>query len=149
MSDKRRDLIRALRELRNPRPPDTSRRHQDARNRILQATVDLVLANGWSGLTMDAIAAKARVSKATIYRWWPSKGAVLFDAVASDGFEWPAFPDTGEFAKDLAGALRNVVAELSEESFGRLMKALLAGAQEDEHLARELDAHLSAGLELK
>lgn len=144
MSDKRRAVLRALRELQNPTPPDPSRRRLDARIRILQATIELVLARGWSELTMDAIAARARVGKSTIYRWWPSKGAVLFDAVVADGFKWPAFPDTGDFAKDLAAAVRNLVAEFSEDSFDQLMRALLAGAQEDEHLAKELDAHLSA-----
>jgi AcrR family transcriptional regulator len=104
----------------------------------------LVLADGWSKLTMNAIATRARVGKSTIYRWWPSKGAVLFDAAVGDGFRWPAFPDTGDFARDLAGAVRNLVAEFSEDYFGRLMRALLAGAQEDEHLAKALDDHLSA-----
>jgi AcrR family transcriptional regulator len=144
MSDKRRAVLRALRELQNPQPPDASRRHREAETRILQATIELVLADGWSKLTMDAIATRARVGKSTIYRWWPSKGAVLLDAVVADGFRWPAFPDTGDFARDLASAVRNLVAEFSEDSFGRLMRALLAGAQEDEHLAKELDAHLSA-----
>lgn len=142
MSDRRRAVLRALRELQNPQPPDVERRRQDSRLRILEATLDLILANGWCGLTMEAIAARARVSKTTIYRWWPSKGAVLFDAVAADGFSWPAFPDTGDFEKDLVSAIRNLVVEFSEPSFGQLMRAIIAGAQEDENLARELDAHL-------
>jgi AcrR family transcriptional regulator len=144
MSQKRRAVLRALRELHNPQPPDTTRRHLEVRNRILQATIELVLINGWSNLTMDGIAERARVGKSTIYRWWPSKGAVLFDAVVADGFVWPAFPDTGDFTRDLAGALRNLVAEFAEESFSRLMRALLAGAQEDQYLAKGLDDHLSA-----
>jgi AcrR family transcriptional regulator len=143
MSEKRRAVLRALRELQNPQPLDPTR-HLDARIRILQVTVELVLANGWSDLTMEAIAKRARVGKSTIYRWWPSRGAVLFDAVVADGFSWPGFPDTGDFAKDLTGALRNLVAEFCEESFSQLMRALLAGAQEDEHLAKELDEQLSA-----
>lgn len=144
MSEKRRSIIRVLRELQHPHVPASARRQQEARARILDATLELVLADGWHGLTMDGIARRAKVSKATIYRWWPSKGAVLFSAAVADGFVWPAFPDTGDFRADVVGAINNLVSEFSEPSFGQVMRAMLAGAPEDEHLASRLDAHLNA-----
>lgn len=144
MSEKKRAILRTLRELQYPYVPASARRHQEARSRILDATLELVLAEGWHGLTVDGIALRAKVSKSTIYRWWPSKGAVLFSAAVADGFVWPAFPNTDDLGSDVAGAVNNLISEFSEPSFGQVMRAMLAGAPEDEHLARKLDAHLSA-----
>ena len=105
----------------------------------------MVLTEGWQGLTIEGIAARARVGKQTIYRWWPSKGAVLFEAVMADGFVWPGFPETDDLLADLKAATRNLVSEYSQPSFDSLMRALLAGAQEDRELSRRLDAYLTEG----
>ncbi|HMU25813.1 MAG TPA: TetR/AcrR family transcriptional regulator [Solirubrobacterales bacterium] len=133
------EIIRALRELQNPRIPDEGRRDLAARDAILDSTVELVLSEGWEALTIEGIANRARVSKQTIYRWWKSKGAVLMDAVLANGFKWPAIPDTGDFEADLKGGLRSLVGEFSDASFDSLLRALLIGAQEDGKLSAELD----------
>ena len=65
----------------SPSPPDASRRSSAARQSILKAARELVLRVGYAQLTIEGIAAKAGVGKQTIYRWWPSKGAVVFEAV--------------------------------------------------------------------
>ncbi|WTW93562.1 TetR/AcrR family transcriptional regulator [Streptomycetaceae bacterium NBC_01309] len=60
--------------------PNAARRSQASRRAILTAAFDLAGEIGYAKLSIEAIAARAGVGKQTIYRWWPSKGAVLFDA---------------------------------------------------------------------
>ncbi|MDQ5895651.1 MAG: hypothetical protein QG596_1912 [Actinomycetota bacterium] len=143
MNEKKIGIRRRLRELEQPRLPDEDRRSERSLDAILNATIELVLSNGWQGLTIDGIAARAKVGKQTIYRWWPSKGAVLFDAAMAGGFAWPDFPETDDFQADLRSAVRNLVAEFSQPSFSALMRVLLVGAQEDRELARKVDGFIS------
>src|ERR687891_660297 len=98
--------------------PDSSRRNPTSRRAILAAALDLVREVGYAKLSIEGIAARAGVGKQTIYRWWPSKGAVLFDAFltlseSQDG-EVEALPDTGDLEADLKLVLRATVAELNE-----------------------------------
>ena len=72
-------------------PADTSRRpgrprSERARQAILRAAADLLLDEGTAQVSMDAVAERAGVSKATIYRWWPSKERLALDAL----LEWAA-----------------------------------------------------------
>jgi len=116
------------------------RRSEEARNAILNAARKLVLKSGFAALSMEGIAAQAGVGKQTIYRWWPSKGAVVFDALLneSDGDAGGALPDTGDFARDLRTMLRATVDALSEPSRDALFRALAADAQSDPGMAQEM-----------
>src|SRR5882672_1171471 len=74
-------------------------RDQDVRRRILAAALALLSKHGIGALTMEAIAADARVSKQTIYNWWPSRGTVALDAMteyARNVIEAPAEGAVGE-----------------------------------------------------
>ena len=64
-----------------PRPHTGRRRNAAARDAILDATFELLRAQGASGVTIDAIAEAAGVGRQTIYRWWPTKGAVVAEAM--------------------------------------------------------------------
>ena len=133
-----------------PRPPDPSRRSERSRQAILTAAVELVGEVGYARLTMEAIAARAGVGKQTIYRWWPSKGAVVLDAfVALTGGEQPqALPDTGNLEADLKEVLRATVHGLREPHFERPARALTAESQLDPELSRQfVDAVLRPNLE--
>ena len=67
---------------------------------ICQATLDLLAEIGYDNLTMDAVAARAHASKATIYRRWPGKAALVVDALQrSKGSSIQ--PDTGSLVGDL------------------------------------------------
>lgn len=64
-----------------PKPPDTQRRSERSRVAILTAALDLCAEHGYGNVTVEAIAARAGAGKKTIYRWWPSKGAVVLEAI--------------------------------------------------------------------
>ena len=98
--------------------PNATRRSQPARRAILAAALDQVAEVGYAQLSIEGIAAAAGVGKQTIYRWWPSKGAVLLDSLLAlsegqDG-EVMALPDTGDLEADLKLVLRATVDELTD-----------------------------------
>ena len=118
---------------------DSSRRNPAARRAILAAALDLVREVGYAKLSIEGIAARAGVGKQTIYRWWPSKGAVLFDAFltlseSQDG-EVEALPDTGDLEADLKLVLRATVAELNDPRYEEPMRALSTEIAHDPALA--------------
>src|SRR5271163_2666215 len=83
-----------------PAPAAVSRapgrpRSEEARKAILQSTLDLLKRSGFSDLSIESIAAHAGVGKATVYRWWPNKAALIADAFASSTTRKLHFPDTG------------------------------------------------------
>jgi len=125
----------------SPSPPDASRRSSTARQSILKAARELVLSVGYSQLTIEGIAAKAGVGKQTIYRWWPSKGAVVFEAfLAAEGGAGtaPDLPDTGNIERDLKTVLRATVEELCDPSFDAAFRGMAAEIQGDTELAKQL-----------
>lgn len=134
------------------RQPDPARRNARSRAAILAASLRLVGEVGYARLTIEAIAARAGVGKQTIYRWWPSKAAVLLDAFTDGaGEEGPeaAVPDTGDLAADLRAVLRATADEFSDPAFEAPYRALAVAGAQDAELAREFEARLTdAGTEL-
>lgn len=118
------------------RPRDESR---DAV--ILAATLAVLSDVGYDRLTIDAVAAKAKASKATVYRRWPNKAALVVDAlhtlkpVSIPGEEAPClFPDTGSLRGDLLAGLQKIATKLSTDE-GKLMAAVMTAATRDPELA--------------
>lgn len=109
-------------------------RDEVAKTRILEAALKLLEQTGFANTTCDAIAEKAGASKATIYRWWPNKAAVLMEALREAvALELP-LPDTGSLCEDVHLQLRNFVALLTGRR-GRIFKAFIAAAQNDPEVA--------------
>jgi AcrR family transcriptional regulator len=122
-----------------PRRPHTGRRRNDAAQAaILDATFRLLSAPGTEPLTIDAIAAEAGVGRQTIYRWWPSKGAVVADALARHAQAVVPGRDTGSFTGDLAAFFTDSFAGLESEVLADRLRQIVAEAQHDEHVARVL-----------
>lgn len=119
--------------------PDASRRSETARRAILTAALDLVGKVGYAKLTIEGIATAAGVGKQTIYRWWPSKGAILFDAflALTTDVQDGALPDTGDLAADLKLVLRATVDELADPAFDLPMRALHIEVVHDAALAAD------------
>jgi AcrR family transcriptional regulator len=122
-----------------PRRPHTGRRRNDAAEAaILDATFRLLSGPGTEALTIDAIAAEAGVGRQTIYRWWPSKGAVVADALARHARVVVPERDTGSFTGDLAAFFTDSFAGLENEGLANRLRQIVAEAQHDEHVARVL-----------
>jgi AcrR family transcriptional regulator len=101
---------------------------------ILTATRDLLAASGYERLTIEAIAAQAGVSKQTIYRWWPSKAAIVAEAVLAGVIieAHPTPPDTGDIARDLQLWLDGVVSGYADPKALALTRALAAASAESQ-----------------
>jgi AcrR family transcriptional regulator len=120
-------------------------RSERATAAILGAARELLEERGLKRLSVDAIAARAGVSKATIYRWWPSKAAVVMDAfLAGTGPRMP-FPDTGSAREDLRRQLRSVIRLFNEPRTRDPFVALIAESQHDPELASALRERFIAG----
>jgi len=113
-------------------------RSERARKAILEAASELLLARGLSAVSMDAVAERAGVSKATIYRWWPTKETLALDALYT---EWAAARphprDTGSLRGDLLSMLRPWARLAGSRPYGRVVAALLTEAQTDPVFAAE------------
>jgi AcrR family transcriptional regulator len=107
-------------------------RSEKARAAILGAAAELLLARGLGAVSMDAVAERAGVSKATIYRWWPTKETLALDALHH---EWsavrPRARETGVLRTDLLALLRPWVRLIGKRPYGRVIAALIAEAQTD------------------
>lgn len=113
-------------------------RSEKAHQAILAAAMDLLLDRGLHAMSMDDVARRAGVSKATIYRWWPSKERLALDALAS---EWAATPpaaerDTGSLRGDLLARFRPWVRQLNRKPFARVVAGLVAEAQTSPEFAK-------------
>jgi AcrR family transcriptional regulator len=117
-----------------PRGPG---RPRDARadGAILDATLRLVGSVGLGGLTMDAVAATAGVSKATIYRRWASKEALVLDAWMAC-FTDDTIPDTGSLERDLVTILGGLRDNITKGLLARVLPQMVAASQVNEELAR-------------
>ncbi|MGW0435726.1 TetR/AcrR family transcriptional regulator [Micromonospora sp. NPDC003197] len=135
------------------RRPSSSRRSEASRQAILTAAFELVGEVGYAKLSIEGIAARAGVGKQTIYRWWPSKGAVLFDAflaLSAGNDEQQGLPDTGDLEADLKLVLRSTVIELNDPRYDEPMRALTTEILHDPALAASYAERLDAPMkELK
>jgi AcrR family transcriptional regulator len=121
------------------RRPHTGRRRNDAaKDAILDAAFRLLSDPDVDGVTIDAVAAEAGVGRQTIYRWWPSKGAVVADALARHAQAIVPERQTGSFAGDLEAFLVDSFAGLQNEALAGRLRQIVAAAQQDEHVARVL-----------
>ena len=111
-------------------------RSEKARTAILDAATELLLEQGLEAVSMDEVAERAGVSKATIYRWWPSKETLALDALYH---EWdtapPEPPDTGSLRGDLLALLRPWIRRVRARPYGRVVAELVAEAQTDPEFA--------------
>jgi len=105
---------------------------------ILRTTLELLAECGYDQLTIDAVAARARCSKATIYRRWPGKAALVMTAVRRHaGQPATAAPDTGSLRSDLLAALEIMRSSLSGQD-AALVLGLLIAMHRDQELAAEV-----------
>src|ERR1700728_950302 len=116
------------------RPPGRPRSEQ-SRVAILRSTLKLLADKGFSDLTIESVADHAGVGKATVYRWWPDKAALIADAFASSTTRHLHFPDTGSVRTDMSQQMRQLV-KVFRSRRGRIVSALLGAGQSDGSLIK-------------
>jgi AcrR family transcriptional regulator len=112
-------------------------RSERARLAILAAGADLLLEGGLAAATIEGIAARAGVSKVTIYKWWPSRGAVAVDSFFHRYRQTISFEETGDLARDLTVQILAVINDFRGRA-GEVMAELIGQAQSDPDLAATL-----------
>ncbi|MFD0686185.1 TetR/AcrR family transcriptional regulator [Actinomadura fibrosa] len=120
----------------SPRRPE--RRSEEAANAVIKAAMDLCQEVGYRKLSIEGIAARAGVGKNTIYRWWPSKAAVLLDGLLSTWRLDASFPDTGDFLADIKTQMAAASRILGDPDVFPHYRALIGEAQHDPELHRAL-----------
>ena len=126
-------------------PQTVGRPRSEAREQaILDAALELVVEVGYDRLSMDALAERARASKATIYRRWSGKAEVVAEAVRCRRSHPFSFPDTGSLRGDLLAMLDELGASLAAED-GALVAAVLWAARSDPVLAELMRAQTTEG----
>jgi AcrR family transcriptional regulator len=105
-------------------------RSEESRSAILEATVALLDETTVQKLSIEAIAKRAGVGKTTIYRWWPSKAAVVIDAFMEHHLVRTPIPDDVPVRDALRGHLRSLIRQYRGPS-GRLVAQIIAESQYD------------------
>lgn len=118
-----------LRAARSGRPRDDEREAA-----ILDAARAIVAETGYEKLTIEAVASRARASKATIYRRWPGKAELVAEALRCRPVALPVMPDTGDLRADMVQGILAFVADLTEHDAG-LMVGLAVAIRSDPVLA--------------
>jgi AcrR family transcriptional regulator len=120
------------------RRPRGRPRSEACRQAVLAAAGELMLEGGLAAATIEAIAARADVSKATIYKWWPSRGAVALDGFLAQVADTLAIPEGSSTAAALEFQVDALVTLFRDTSAGPLWRALTSAAQSDPDIARAL-----------
>jgi AcrR family transcriptional regulator len=118
------------------RAPRGRRRSDRSHQAIITATQELLVERGYRALTIEGVAARAGVGKQTIYRWWPSRAALVLEAylAASDRVQLPS-PDSRSTREDVRALIGWLAAVLAEPTGGRVVAGLVGDIQHDSDLA--------------
>ncbi|PPJ14148.1 TetR family transcriptional regulator [Nocardia nova] len=125
-------------DVARPRRGRGRRPAAEVRAEALDAAGALLLESGMGAFTIEAVAEKAGVSKTTLYKWWPSKGALALDGYFHAVESALTFPDTGDIEADLTAQLRSFVHVLTRTRAGRVIAELIGQAQTDPDLSAAL-----------
>ncbi|WP_438435233.1 TetR/AcrR family transcriptional regulator [Gorillibacterium sp. sgz500922] len=109
-------------------------RNLETQNAILNAAYELLLEGGFDAVTVEKIAERAAVSKATIYKWWPNKAAVVMDGYLHAASSRLPVPDTGSARQDILRHAGNLVRFLTSRE-GQIITELIGEGQKDAGLA--------------
>ena len=124
-----------------PRSRPGRPRSEESRTAVLRATSELLREVGLRAMTTEEIASRSGASKATIYKWWPNKYAVAFDAFLSEMMAESRDPDTGSARDDLTAVVRGLLHFYAGPS-GRVYAQLVGEAQADPLIQQELRTNL-------
>ena len=110
-------------------------RSRQTNKAILKAAAEIVIASGLAEMTIEGVAERAGVGKASIYRRWPTKGALAFEAVVDAILAAEPTPDTGSLERDLGRVAESWVRLSNARRGGRTLAHFIAEIQSDGDLA--------------
>lgn len=96
------------------------------RQAIIEAALSLLAERGYGGLNIEAIAARARSGKQTIYRWWPGKADLLLEATLDTAELWVPTADTGSYVSDLRRFLQTTFALSQDRRVVEVLRGMMA-----------------------
>jgi AcrR family transcriptional regulator len=117
------------------------RRNARAHQAILDATTQLLDDVGYTALTIEGVAGRAGVGKATVYRWWPTKGALVIEALAARLTPEP-LAATGDLRQDLHAAIQATVHTFARSPEGAVIPALAADLINHPEMAEQFRAQI-------
>ncbi|MEU2930521.1 TetR-like C-terminal domain-containing protein [Streptomyces sp. NPDC007251] len=107
----------------------------EVRADVFRVVGEILLGEGITDLTFERVARLSGVSKTTLYKWWPSKGALALDGYFHAVEQTLAFEDTGDIRADLLSQLRAFARVMTATPAGRVVTELIGQSQTDEDLA--------------
>ena len=110
-------------------------RIQRTRDAVLPATLAVLAAGGFAGFTMEGVAEAAGVSKSTVYRYWPSKLALLRDALEGLNRQPAVDAEAGSAREGIQRLLTHLAEALSASLFSACIPALVEAAQHHPEVA--------------
>jgi len=110
----------------------------------LAAAYALMTESGLSGVTVDEVSRRSGVAKTTIYRYWPSRSALLLEACMQSAPRLQA-TDTGTLKGDLTAIAMTLAHRLQTEAWSSVVPSIIDAAEHDEELA-ELQSREHAGM---
>jgi AcrR family transcriptional regulator len=117
-------------------PRQQPSRSARAHTAILQAAANLLDEVGFAAMTIEEVAARAGAGKTTIYRRWPTKGALAMDAVMAGIGAATSFPDTGSVVEDFRAQLRAVARFLNRPRIRHMLIGVIFEAQGNPELRK-------------
>lgn len=120
-----------------------AQRNPESEAAILSAAEAVLMENGLAGFSIEAVARRARAGKPTIYRWWPSKAALLLDVYHSHKQAHFAYEDKGNLRDDLIAYLDHLFSVWRNPATGALFRSVVAEAQADDATAETLAGYMA------
>lgn len=111
------------------------RSREQLRDAVLSAAGELMLEGGLGAATMEAIAARAGVSKRTLYKYWPSRGAVALEGFMRNAASSWSLPDDASAVEALTVLVVSAARLFAGTPAGPLMRSLIADAQAQDEIA--------------
>jgi AcrR family transcriptional regulator len=115
-------------------------RSEEARKAILQSTLELLKQFGFNDLSIESIAGHAGVGKATVYRWWPNKAALVVDAFVSVVDAELRYPSTGPAEKAFREQMERWI-PIFNSPLGKVIAAVIGAGQSDPEIIEAFRAH--------
>jgi AcrR family transcriptional regulator len=106
----------------------------EVREEILEASAALLFDEGMAGFTIEKVAKLSGASKMTIYKWWPSKGALALDGYFHRVDPQLVFPDTGDIEADLRAQMHAFLGVIRDSPASWVIGELIGQAQSDPEL---------------